>query len=134
MTHSYFARWANAQLFIKSTDTDILVADSQTGNLVPSIITTTYTAILNQKKEPENIEKTGLSLVGQDAYKIYVEGYLVNPKQFPDTLKLSITCEATINNIDGWLYLPTNIINSYGSENRLGANTGTRLMGWFWQK
>jgi len=134
MTYSYFSRWANATLEITIPSDSAIVTDPITGNKIPASETLTFSAILKQRPTPEDWEKRSIPRVGQDIYKIYLEGWLVSPKVFPDNIKFPVTCLATIDGREGNFYIPNRIINPYLPETRQGANTGHKIYGFYWKK
>lgn len=89
MTITGFEPFANTTL-VFSVSTNTTAVDSETGNVVPTTATETYSAYLAQKKLPTYLADDGI-----DSTAIYLEGQLISPWSEGVRLFPNSTAEAT---------------------------------------
>ena len=95
MTITGFEPFANATLSF-STSGNTTSVDSETGNVIPIVVTTTYTAYLSQKKLPTYLAEDGI-----DSTAIYLEGQLISPWSEGARLFPNSVAEATFQGVAG---------------------------------
>lgn len=113
MPKSYFTKYANSTLNYK-LPTGTLVTNPVTGNVEEQTITHTASAILEFKNNVTRNEP------GLDESEVKVDGYLVNPMQFPVGLVVPHIMDAEIGGVKGQLSLVETIASPWGEEKLLG--------------
>jgi hypothetical protein len=123
MSRSPFQKYANAFLTLE-IPTGGLRVDEETGNQLPIYEKLSIEAIMSAARDP-----TERSLPGVDANSIYLEGCLVNPKQFPVGIQPPLECEAVVDGRKGRLKLAIAIRT--GIDKMVEKKTGQVVQGYF---
>lgn len=122
-SNSVFSCYANSVLKLPELS-DKLEID-ELGNEKPVTKIINVAAILKQTASKDDQKQENLA--GQDANRVYMTGWLVNPMKYPKGCIPPFECDAIINNKHGRFFAKPKIDNPYGPE----EITGEKITGWF---
>jgi hypothetical protein len=115
MSISAFGNFANAKLFI-SVPTAGETVDSD-GNVIPGSTTLEISAMLLQDsrgdKQPRSIPEDHIN-------DLFLTGYLVDPPDLPENVKLPLDCEAEVSGVKGRVWIPLTIKSPFLVDQILG--------------